>query len=145
MAVSLSDLARSLRNHDWSACMSDSYAVTQAARARLVELKSQAGESKNHARLVELGCAHHQRFTWSANEGEPCPPSASREQVHEAAWRWAGAYLWAHGIRLSEDEAKTLVGGVDEHHDWYGRQVSSARTIDWKRIDRMLALYELVA
>ncbi len=138
MAISLSDLARQLRYHDWSACMSDSYAVTRSAREHMSKLGGYAGESKNHARLFELGCAHERRFTWSVNEGEPCPPSASREEVHEAAWRWAGAYCWALGVRLSEDEAKALVGGVDDHHDWYGRQVSSARTIDWKRIDELV-------
>ena len=137
MAISLSDLARSLRHHDWTACMSDSYAVTLRARARYAELSSHAGEGKNHARLVELASAHHRRFTWRANEGES-PAGASREEVNEAAWRWAGAYLWAHGVRLSEDEAKALVGGVDDHHDWYGRQASSARTIDWKRVDELV-------
>lgn len=137
MAISLADFARALRYHDWTACMSDDYSVTLRARRRLGELSAQAKESKNHARLFELACGHEKRFIWCAEEGAE-PAGASREEVNEAAWRWAGAYCWAHGVQLSEDEAKALVGGVDAHHDWYGRKVSTARLIDWKAVKALV-------
>jgi len=135
--IPLSDFAKRLRGHDWSACMSDSYEVTLRARRRFAELKSFAGESKNHARLFELACAHEQRFTWCAEKGKPAR-GATREEVNEAAWRWVGAYLWVHGVRLSDDEAKALVGAADSHSDWYGKEVSTARRIDWDAAKALL-------
>ena len=136
--ISLSDFAKRLRRHDWSADMSDDYSVTRRARRDFAELESFAGASRNHARLFELACAHERRFTWCAEKGKDAR-GATREEVNEAAWRWAGAYLWAHGVRLSEDEAKALVGAADSHRDWYGKEVSTARLIDWKAVKALLA------
>ena len=61
-----------------------------------------------------------------------------RLAVSLPGWRWAGAYLWAHGVRISEDEAKALVGAADSHRDWYGKEVSTARLIDWKAVKALL-------
>lgn len=131
--MDLADYARSLRRHDWSADFSDSYEVTRRANRRMANLKSLANLSRNHLRLFKLGCSHEQRFTWSAEEG--ATGYAPRAEVYEAAWRWVGAYCWVQGVMLTEDEAKEFVGAVDGHRDWYGKQVSTARCIDWAAVD----------
>jgi hypothetical protein len=132
--MNLAEYAKSVRCLDWSADYSDSWEVTRRFHARERELKVLAARSRNHGRIFELGHAHHSRFTWSAEEGKPCHYS-SREEVHEAAWRWVGAYCWVHGVRLTEDEAKGLVGEVDGHREWYGKQISTARDIDWDAVE----------
>ena len=131
--MNLAEYAKSVRFLDWSADYSDSWEVSRRFHARERELKVLAARSRNHGRIFELGRAHHNRFTWSAEEGKPSR-SLSREEVHEAAWRWVGAYCWVHGVRLTEDEAKSFVGAVDGHREWYDKRISTARDIDWDAV-----------
>ena len=139
--MNLSDYVRKIRHHDWSACMSDSWSVSKRGADGRKHLAALATTSKNHARVWELGLAHHGPFTWQARESDTCEdlskPRAewSRAGVNETAWRWVGAYLWVHGVKVTEDEAKALVGAVDGHKDWYGTMVSTAKDIDWKTVD----------
>jgi len=135
----LKDLARRARYHDWASAYSDDGSVHRRAAEAKAELVAASKLSKNHARVWELAVAYESNFTWSVKEGEePRKHLGSREEVHEAAWRWAGAYLWAHGVRVSEEEAKSYVGAVDAHYERNGKHWSSARTIDWARIDAVI-------
>lgn len=136
-ADSLATYADQIRNLDWTAPMSDDPRCSMRFRARKKELKDKARMSKSHARLWELGEKVHSRFTWSAEPGKESG-SASRQEVNENAWRWVGAYCWAHGVRLTADEAKALVGEPDGYRSWYDRLVSTAQDINWTIIDRLV-------
>lgn len=145
MTIDLAEYARNIRNHDWSSDMSDSWAVSKRGQEARELLASQAHQSANHARLWELGCKHHGNFTWESwatdERGDEVLEDKgirTRPEVWEGAWRWIGAYLWVHGIRLSEEKAKVFVGTLDGHRDWYDRRISTARQIDWKCIDAMI-------
>jgi hypothetical protein len=133
--MTLKEYASAIRHHDWTACMSDSYAVTRRADARKAELKDLREKSKNHARLWELGCRWHSNFTWSS-PSEKWP----EDERYEKGWRWVGAYCWAHGLKLTEDEAKALTtapGTLDE----YGRHLTGHP--NWTEIDKRIKALEV--
>lgn len=142
--MNLSDYARQIRGHDWSACMSDCGSVARRGSARRHEMAMVASTSTNHARLWELGSGHHGPFTWQAKDTDTCEELSkykaewSRAGVNETAWRWLGAYLWVHGVKVSNDEAQALVGAVAGHKDWYGTMVSTAKDIDWKAVEALI-------
>jgi len=131
--MTLNEYASAIRYHDWSACMSDDGSVVSRARTHRALLMGTATASKNHERLWELGRTYEANFTWDK-------PSTfcSEEKRFEDGWRWVGAYCWARGLKLSEDEAKALVdpiGAVDGRWNVSGRP-------DWKRIDERLKAKE---
>jgi hypothetical protein len=132
--MELKDYARAIRNHDWSACMSDSYAVTRRADARKEELADLAKKGKAYARLWDLGRALEGNFMWSA-PSERWP----EDKRHEDGWRWVGAYLWAHGIVLTEKEAKLLVNPMGML-DKYGRHLTGYPK--WDVIDLLVKVHE---
>ena len=145
--MDLRTYAHRIRNHDWSAAMSDSYSVGRAGDARRRELAALAQLSPNHARLWELGSQHHGNFTWESwatDERDDALLAGkqvrTRAAVWETAWRWVASYLWAHGTRLSEEEAQALVGSVDGYREWYGRMISTARQVDWQIVDGFVEL-----
>lgn len=113
MTMTLKDYARAIRYHDWSACMSDSGAVARRGAARKRELAGVASEGKGMARLWALGSAWHGAFTWRG-------PSEykSEEARFEDGWRWVGAYLYAHGVPVTEAEAKLLVEPLGSKDKW---------------------------
>jgi hypothetical protein len=39
---------------------------------------------------------------------------------------------------VTEDEARALVGAVSGHRDWYGKQISIAKDIDWKAVEALV-------
>lgn len=143
----LAAYARRVKGHDWTADFSDDYSVTRRASARKAELARLAETSSNHTRVWELGSGHHGNFTWEAVEGVMDEDNAligrpgrgrTRADVHETAWRWVGTYLWVHGIKVDEDEAKAFVGAADGHRDWYDRRLSTAKDIDWKAVEALV-------
>ena len=143
--LSLSEYATQIRSHDWSADFSDSYAATCRADRRKAELVKISKTNKNYARLWNLGLVHHGNITWMSWATDVRPDEVladkgvrTRIEVHESAWRWIGAYLWVHGVRLSEEEAKALVGAEDGHTAWYNEQISTAKDIDWKKVEAMI-------
>ena len=142
--MNLSDYACKIRGHDWSAGMSDSGEVARRGAAGRKALATLAATSPNHTRVWELGLGHHGPFTWQARESDTCEDLSkhkadwSRAGVNETAWRWVGAFLWVHGVKITEDEAKRLVGAVDGHKDWCGTMVSTAKDIDWKAVDALI-------
>tara|TARA_B100001939_G_scaffold340936_1_gene349825 strand:- start:153 stop:593 length:441 start_codon:yes stop_codon:yes gene_type:complete len=133
--MDIKTFARKVRYHDWSAAMSDSGAVARRGREGRAELATVSAQSPNHKRVWELGFAHHADFMWRGTEGQPCPSHRSRAEVNETAWRWVGAFLWVHGVKVTEEEAKTFVGAADGHKDWYGSRISTAKDIDWSAVD----------
>ena len=144
-APTLKEYALRIRHHDWTACMSDSWQTARRGDQRRKELAALAKTSPNHARLWELGLGHHGPFTWEASPETTEEDLASRWKsewtragVNETAWRWVGAYLWVHGVRLTEDEAKALVGDAEGYKDWYGSQRSTAKDVDWKAVDALV-------
>jgi len=135
-ANDLAGYAAAIRNLDWTAPMCDDPRTCSRFRERKQELKNMAKLSKSHARLWELGEKVHSRFAWSAKPGEE--PTKTRKEVNENAWRWVGAYLWVHGVRLTEAEARTLVGEVDGYRSWYDELVSTAQDVNWTIVDRLV-------
>ena len=124
--MNLNEYARALRHHDWTACMSDDGGVVRRARKRKTELSGLAKTSKNHQRLWELATAWHGNFMWNGKE-----PKVRWEK----GWRWAGAYLWVHGIKLSEEEAQNLVFAVGETDKWGRDRLGHPK---WEDIDTLI-------
>lgn len=104
--MTLKDYARAIRYHDWSACMSDSGGAARRGAARKKELAGLSTTGKSMGRLWELGRAWHGNFMWRATE------TNTEEARFEDGWRWVGAYLYAHGVKVTEHEAKQLVEPV---------------------------------
>ncbi len=119
---SLSEYARLCRYHDWSACMSDSFAVYRRGESNRKLLASVADTSQNHKRIWQLALSYHGKFTggWTYEDG----------------WRWAGAYLWCHGIdNITDEQAKNMVADPGTMDD-YDRDVSGL--VNWKEVDKVL-------
>jgi len=83
-----------LRNHEWTYEWSDDHNVCRAGRATHKILCEIAKESPNHARMYELAADYYL--------------GSDTVSADEAAWRWVGAYLWAHKVKTSEDHAKAF-------------------------------------
>lgn len=123
------DYAKAIRAHDWSACMSDSLPVVRRAAKAKTELVRLSTTTPNHARLWALGSAYCGAFTWGPSERH------TEAMRFEEGWRWVGAYCWARGLKLTEDEAKALVspvGTVNKHNQ------NLSGFPDWKTVDARL-------
>jgi len=96
--TSLSEYANMLRNmHDWTYAWSDDGSAWRAGEKSEKMLREIAKESSNHARMFELASDYYL--------------GSDTVSADEAAWRWVGAYLWAHKIKTSEDHAKAFCYG----------------------------------
>jgi hypothetical protein len=114
MATPLAALAKKIRYCDWWAVMADDIAVWRRHDEELRDIREEVARlGKNAARLWELGKNVPKMYDHSVAEAERV----------ELAWRWAGAYCWAHGVRLTEAEARELA------------QIGRIGLIDWKHID----------
>lgn len=131
--MNLRDFARAVRFHDWTACMSDDYSVTRRARANRKRLANLAETGTAHARVWSLGRAFEGNFTWRPSE------KFTEANRFEAAWRWVGAYLWAHGVRLTEREASRLVAPVGTLDRW-DRNVTGS--VNWDMVDLLVKVHE---
>lgn len=138
--MDLKEFAKAIRRHDWTACMSDDSRYYHWERAARAEKDKIATESPEHRALWDAGQAHFGNFTWEAEEGVSVnPPRLLRADVHARAVRFVELYVQAHDSTAPAAAIATVaVGGVGDHHDWYGRRVSSARTINWNVVDRCL-------
>lgn len=92
-----SEFAKMLRGHDWTYAWSDDGRVWRAGEATQSKIEATAKLSANHARLYELASAYYL--------------GSSKMEEQEAAWRWVGAYLWAHGVKTDEGHAKAFCFG----------------------------------
>ena len=111
--MTLQEFAHALRGHDWYYAFSDDGRVFRQGQAAEAKLKRHASldTGRRESRLWELASSYH----LSHNQND---------QAYENAWRWAGAYLWAHGISITESQAKNFVGKTD--------------TVDWRAIDEKI-------
>ena len=135
-APTIATLARRIRHADWWAHMSDDSRVWRRHDADVAEMKDLVSHlgTKAASRVWELGTkASVLDDTWDR-------PSISDEEMvrytgtdraarYELGWRWAGAYCWAHGVRLTEAEAQALVGRPGS-----GR----SGVVDWKAVDALV-------
>jgi hypothetical protein len=155
MTLANAKLAKTMRHFDWTADMSDSPSVWRYADARREEIKASL-ETKNHRRIHELATAYHAKFTWWSYDKPEATDAyikqytgLSRSEMFERGWRWAGAYLWAHGVEVTETEAMSFVGKpgdyeVKEHKRWGTNEVYATDTyskcgiIDWNAIDKKI-------
>lgn len=118
MSTELATLAKRIRYLDWWACMADHIEPQRQFEREAAAIRAEASRlGRNARRLWELGRDVPKMHEPSA------VPVASRWDI---GWRWAGAYCWAHGVRLSESEAQTL---ADPHRPG---------VIDWARVDRLI-------
>lgn len=92
--MNIQDYAKRLKSHDWYFAMSDDFSVWQSGSSNLKELKALSESSQNHARLFKLAADYS------------CQTSGSD---YEKAWRYVGGYLWVHGVKVSQQEAKNYV------------------------------------
>jgi len=92
--MDIKEYTERLRSHDWYFAMSDDFSVWQRGSISLRELKSLADSSQNHARMFKLASEYS------------CQASGSD---YEKAWRYVGGYLWVHGVKVSQQEAKNYV------------------------------------
>jgi hypothetical protein len=122
--------AKAVRRHDWTSCMSDSSEVTRRGRESRAALYAQSGISPNHKRIWELATAWNDNFMWDG-PNERC----SAEKRYEDGWRWAGAYLWVHGIRLTEEGCKGLVQPIGETSR-HNQDITGMPK--WKEIDALV-------
>ena len=139
----LSDFAVAIRNADWTACMSDSFGAFGAHEANLKKLAEKVpaeGMPKSYKRLLELGTQYESQITWlSWFESHPTEigvhTGISVEARLEHAWRWVGAYLWAHGVTVTKEEAQALVYGPEDKSK-YGPLCGG---IKWDVADKKIA------
>ena len=135
--MDLKAYAKAVRRFDWTYEMSDDGAAKRRAQKRKSDLSALVSESVNHARVWELGSGYHAKYVWSPSE------DCTVETRFESGWRWVGAYLWALGLRLSEDEAKALVSPVDAIGE-HSKRPDPGRP-DWVAIDATVAAAEVAA
>jgi len=105
--VTLQEFAQELRKHDWYYSFSDDGRIYRKGNAKEASLKQVASSGTEHreGRLWDLASGYHR----SHNQNN---------QAYENAWRWAGAYLWAHGVSSTEEQAKMFVDSESESIDW---------------------------
>lgn len=142
MTMTFAQYAKRIEGHDWTAIMSDSLQVSQRARVDRLALEAEALTEKNKARLWKLGLDYNGPFTWWTWDTEDISDEMiksrtgiSRDEMFERGWRWAGAYLWANGVKVTEDEAKALVGKVGEREGKY----SKCGVVDWKKVAALIS------
>jgi hypothetical protein len=111
--VTLQEFAQELRKHDWYYAFSDDGRVYRSGQAAEVKLERRAKNDEMHreSRLWELASGYHRAHN-------------QNNQRYENAWRWAGAYLWAHGVALTLDQAKMFVNDKE--------------CIDWRAVDEKI-------
>jgi hypothetical protein len=118
----LATLARRIRHADWWAQMSDDSGVWNRHDADVAWMRATVArlDTKAASRVWELG-------TLAAAIAEGY--TATDETRFDTAWRWAGAYCWAHGVRLTEVEAQVLVGRTGSGATW---------VVDWRAVDALV-------
>ncbi len=114
--------AKLCRYHDWTYRQSDDFSCFTRGEREQKTLVRLSETSPNHKRIWVLACGYHGKYNgdWTFEDG----------------WRWAGAYLWSHGLStITEEQAQTIVapvGTLSENHR------AIAGCIDWKLVDRSL-------
>ncbi len=137
MIPSKAEFARQLRLADWTACMSDSYSVGLAHEARLREFGEIAQKGgRDYQRLLDLARRFEGQFTWAtyacfSDEEILKYTGIPRAMRWEQGWRWAGAYLWVHGVRLQEEEVQKLVHPMGHKEGLDGIPL-------WDKIEKMI-------
>ena len=81
--------------------MSDSHGVWAAGERNLQDLKELRSLSSNHSKLFDLAANFYTQMQGSD---------------FEKAWRYAGAHLWVHGKRCSEEQAQKFVESKDDKY-----------------------------
>ena len=122
--MTISEFARSLRHQDWTACMSESFSALGSHEASLERLQKEASSQGSFwLRVFELGVRHESAITWTTWD-EPSRSDAeikdmagmTRAERFESGWRWVQAFLEAHGVPCSNEEAQKLVGAPGSRH-----------------------------
>lgn len=128
--------AKRIRQGDWTAPFSDSLYTTRRWHQWLRDMAETSKLSPNHTRLWELCRGFEENFTWWEDKKRPDWQQRTADRF-EAGWRWAGAYLWVHGVKVSEEEAKALVGAPSSKHPKYNH-IEMTGQPDWEKIDEMV-------
>ena len=119
----LATLATRVRHADWWAHMSDDSRVWHRHDEDVAWMR---------ATVARLGTRAASRV-WELGTLAAALPydtdTATDETRFDTAWRWAGAYCWAHGVRLTEVEAQALVGRTGSGATW---------VVDWRAVDALV-------
>jgi hypothetical protein len=105
--MELKEYAQNVRGFDWFYEFSDDFEVARRGRRREAELVALTQKGANWKKVWDLGGTSHLGHS-----------------LEEANWRWAGAYLWVHGVKLNEEGAKALL--------------KENKCIDWDKVDALV-------
>ena len=98
-------LAKALRYHDWTACMSDDGRALTRARTAMSHLKREADGNQFQEALIKAAEDHFFNFTWGLEEGEEENPNFTKMMVNDLATAFVQRYIQAHGERCLRSEA----------------------------------------
>lgn len=137
MNQELAEFAVKAKNGDWTAPFSDSHSVW----SRFEDWKaSMAKEAKqkgpNFERVWELAKGFESCFTWWEDRSREGWEERTAERF-ESGWRWAGAYLWAHGVVVGHEEAKALVGAPSSRDPKYDH-IHTTGYPNWEAINEII-------
>jgi hypothetical protein len=115
--MDIQEFSSRLRGHDWYYAMSESHSVWQSGENNLRDLKEITKTSDNHERLFDLASDYSLQMSGSE---------------FEKAWRYAGGYLWAQGVKLSTEEAKNFVESKED------KVYGVVHRVNWDKINEVL-------
>lgn len=137
--MTLAEFAQTLRRQDWTACMSESFSALGRHESSLRALREEASSQGSFwLRVFDLGVRYESAITWATWD----EPSRSDDEIKamvgmtraerfESGWRWTQAFLEAHGVPCSNDEAQKLVGAPGSRHGSF----SSCGVPNWSLVE----------
>jgi len=136
-------LAKKIHQADYTAWFSENHQAVERHAKELEDIRNLVADLGGAApRLWELGSQYGGLSVWATwdkpevdEEVLLANAGSTRQQRYELSWRWAGAYLWAHGVKLTEAQAQALVHRPGKYNQ---RGYSLCGSIDWEKVEMLL-------